>query len=385
MGTVRVLHFSIGGSTFTGIASFLHQYYRNMDRNAVKFDFVFAGKNSMQLVSEDPIFSDSSFIELHAVTDDLKKYDYAKLIKETKKILSEGKYDILHINTHRVGVNIACIVAAKRAGTKIIISHSHNVRRFIAGKSRKRWLTDIEKAICAIYIRNSCNYLFACSKNAGVALFGKTGVNMEKFKVIKNAIDTSAFVYDETVRYTVREREVVDDNTLILGQIGRLSIQKNQSFSVDVLSELINKGVNAKLWLIGNGEDQAELEQKVVDANVKEYVRFFGQRTDVAQLLQGMDGVLFPSTYEGLGIVAIEAQAAGLPTYASTEIPVETNLTDLISYIPLSDGAQKWAEYIINDISKHERRNTQEDIIKSGYEIKSAAKWLEDFYLNCGN
>ena len=270
METVRVLHFLIGGSTFTGIASFLHQYYKYIDRNAVKFDFVFASKNSMQLVLDDPIFADSTFTELHAVSDDLRHYDYKKITREIEQLLRNGNYDALHINTHRVGVNIACIVGAKRAGTKTIISHSHNVRRFIAGRSRKRWLVDIEKAVCAIYIRNQCDYLFACSKNAGIALFGKTGVKMSKFKVIKNAIDTNAFIYNESVRNSVREREIHGKSTLVLGQIGRLSIQKNQLFSIEVLSELIKRGIDAQLWLIGNGKDEENLRQKVLELNVIE-------------------------------------------------------------------------------------------------------------------
>lgn len=378
MRTVNVLHFSIGGSTFTGIASFLQQYYKHMDRNAVHFDFIFAGKNSMQLVSDDPIFADSSFIELHAVSDDLKQYDYSKIKRGIEEVLQGGNYDIFHINAHRVGVTLTCIAAGKKCGIKTIISHSHGVRR-----KRQRQIIEMAKAISAAYIRNTCDFLFACSEPAGKALFGSKGIKMSKFNVIKNAIDTNAFSYNELIRKKIRNKELVNDDTIILGQIGRLTSTKNQLFSLEILSELMKRNIRAELWLIGSGEDQEELEHRALELNICQQMHFFGLRTDVAQLMQGMDAILFPSLYEGLGIVAIESQAAGLPTYASTQIPLETKITDLISYLPLSDGPERWADYIINDISNHKRKDTHDDIIKSGFEISNAAKWLEEFYINC--
>lgn len=379
MEPLKVLQFTIGGPEFTGIASFLYQYYQNINKDLVQYDFVFARQNSMKMVADDPIFRDASFIELNAVNSS-NGVDYRKLMKGIGKVLSEKKYDIFHINTHRVGVTMACIAAAKRKKVKTVISHSHNVRLFVEGKSRKRRIADAVKELCAIYIRKNCDYLFACSESAGEALFGREGIKRDNFRVIRNAINSADYTFDNARRDRVRLNEVRDDNRKILGQVGRLSLQKNQSFSLEVLHELLKRDDRYDLWLVGDGADLEALKQKANELKVSEHVKFWGQRTDVADLMQAMDGFLLPSTYEGLGIVAIEAQAAGLPTYASAMIPKETKITDLISYLPLSDGPEKWADYIVHDIGSHTRRDTHQEIIDSGYDIKAAAKWLEAFY-----
>ena len=382
MVPVRVLHFTIGGPEFTGIASFLYQYYKKIDQKKVQFDFVFARENSMSLVKDDEVFASSNFIELHTGHRP-NKINYWELISGIENVLKHGEYDVFHINTYRVGITMACIAAAKKSGTRTIISHSHNVRLFIKGESKKRRIVNLIKSICAIYIRKNSDYLFACSKAAGKALFGKKGVCQSNFKVIKNAIDGDSYVFNEQTRKDIRNKYDIEPSKMLMLQIGRLCLQKNQKFGIDVAYNVLEAKRDAEMWFIGSGPDQKDLEEYAKSLNIFSKIRFLGQRNDVNQILQGADVLIFPSHNEGLGIVAIEAQASGLPVYASTEIPEETRITDLISYLPLTDGPEKWAEYIINDIPKHKRRDTRSEISDSGYDITSAAKWMEEFYVRC--
>lgn len=105
-----------------------------------------------------------------------------------------------------------------------------------------------------------------------------------------------------------------------------------------------------------------------------------GVRSDVPDLLQAMDCFVFPSHYEGLGIVAVEAQAAGLPTLCSDAVPDEVDLTDLVKHIPLSAPVEEWCNAIMEYNNGYERRNTQQEVIDGRYDIHQTANWLERFY-----
>lgn len=377
---VRVLQFTIGGPEFTGIASFLYQYYQKMDHKRVHYDFLFGRQNSMKLVCDDPIFEDAEFIELNAVKRK-NAVSYHKLYKGLKRVLQSGNYDALHINTHRVGITLLCTVIARKCKVPVVTSHSHNTRFSVSPNGRAGRIRSALKDLCASFIRKRCDYLFACSENAGEALFGKKGVSQSNFRVLKNAIDSQKYIFDAQVRNEVRQSIGVEESCFVLGQVGRLSVQKNQVFSMQVFADILKNVPDAELWLIGTGSDQEKLETETGRLGIAGQVRFLGERSDVHKLMQGMDVFLFPSVYEGLGIVAIEAQAAGLPTFASAAVPKETEITGLIHYLPLTEGTQEWVQQILQ-YSSHIQRASQQDAIKSsGYDISEAAKWLEDFYV----
>lgn len=380
MDPVCVLQFTIGGPEFTGIASFLYQYYKKIDQTRVHFDFVFCRQNSLKMVSDDPVFRDSDFIELGAVTR-RNQISYPALASGLEKIFRSRHYDVFHINTYRPGIAALCAAVARKCRVKTVIVHSHNARFIMPGQQRRRILVNSAKKACGAYLRKHCSYMFACSESAGEALFGRRGVGQDNFRVIKNAIDSSLYRFDPAARQQIREREKTGEDELVLGIVGRLSLQKNQIFGIKVLEEILKKRKNVSLWLIGTGPDEAGLREAADRGNIADRVLFFGQRTDVARLMQAMDALLLPSTSEGLGIVAIEAQAAGLPVYASDGVPEETRITNLIHYYPLADGPDKWAGRILQDLPEQERTDTYEKILKSGYDISSEAKALESFYV----
>ena len=149
---IRVLQFTIGGPDFTGIASFLYQYYRKMDHNRVRFDFVFCRQNSLKLVKDDPVFADSEFYELNAVNSD-NSVNFKLFDERFSRLLRDKHFDILHINT-QVGVfNLHCATIARRCNIKVVISHSHNASQYKENRNLLNILKDSYQHLCGAITR----------------------------------------------------------------------------------------------------------------------------------------------------------------------------------------------------------------------------------------
>jgi glycosyltransferase involved in cell wall biosynthesis len=156
--------------------------------------------------------------------------------------------------------------------------------------------------------------------------------------------------------------------------------QKNHDFLIDVFNELYKENSNYKLMLIGQGPLQEEIKQKVENLGLKQAVMFLGQKTDVNRYYQAMDLFLFPSLYEGLGMVMIEAQCSGLPCVASTEVPGIAKVNDNVEFIGLVQPINVWTEKV-KEMIKLERIINLDRVKESGYDIVTEAKKLEREYL----
>ena len=162
-----------------------------------------------------------------------------------------------------------------------------------------------------------------------------------------------------------------------------IAYPKNHTFLIDIF-KIVSEKIEAKLVLVGGGKLKAEIEDKVTNLGIKDKVIFTGIRSDVNKLLQAMDVFVFPSMYEGLPVVLIEAQAAGLPCLMSDTVAIESKKTDLVTTLPLSAGALQWADKSI-EIAAAKRCNTYEEIMKSGYDIRENAKRLQNYYIRTYN
>ena len=199
---------------------------------------------------------------------------------------------------------------------------------------------------------------------------------------MKNAIDSELFIANRNEREKVR-KEFGLENQFVVGHVGRMHPQKNHDFLIDVFSEIKKKKQNAKLVLIGTGPLKNKLRKKIQYLGLSEYVIFLGNRKDINRLYQAMDVFIFPSLFEGLGIVSIEAQAAGIPVLCSEGLPPETNITPIYHMLMLKEGAEVWAQSAI-DIAKTPlaHSNMQEYIIDSGFDMKVVAEMMEKYYLS---
>ena len=380
---IRVLQILIGGERFTGVASYLDQYYKHMDRSRVCYDFLFCRQNSMAIRMDDPMFSNSLFYELNAVTNSGSN-DYLRIMRQVRIIAKREQYDAVVVNTSVASIVIACIFAIFPRRIPCFIAHAHNAEIILDESALRRKYALIFKVTDAIFrfITNRySSYLFACSAHAGRMTFGKGAIRKKNFRVIHNAIDTDKFGYSANIRNRVRSSMGLDGSTCVYGTVGRFSKGKNIKFVVEVFAEIQKSQSDSELWLIGEGDEERRIVETIAALQLQESVKILGQRTDVHELMQAMDGFVFATLSEGLGIVAIEAQAAGLPTFISDGVPKEAIITDLVHQLPLSKNAAAWGNMIVDAMETvGPREDRRADIVNAGYDIFSEAKWMTDFY-----
>ena len=275
------------------------------------------------------------------------------------------EYQIIH--SHIRSYAAIFLKIAKRHGLKTII-HSHNT-------SNGKGLGSLIKNILQLPLRNIADYFFACSLEAGEWLFGEKVCKSDKFHVINNAIDTDRFSFNEDIRNAYREKFGLHNEKVFI-QVGRFTKQKNYLFTIDIFNKYLETDPEAKLFIVGDGEMEEEVINKINRLNINERVIILSHRSDIDSLLQMADYYLMPSIYEGLSVAAVEAQASGIRCLLSDQIDRNVEITELCTFIPLNVDA--W----VKEMSKAPglRLDTKDDIIKAGFDVNTTARWLRDFY-----
>lgn len=361
---VRVLQ--IMGPVITGgVDGIVMNYYRNINRDKVQFDFVMDG------YSDTPVDE-----EIRGLGGRIYKVEpYTKNIIRNQhqiyRILKENTYQIVH--SHMNSLSVFNLMQAKRAGVPVRIAHSHSTSA--KGEGLKTVVKDILRPYAKVF---STNY-GACSELAGKWLFGKHIFDDGKVFIMTNAIDVSRFTYRPEIRNQVRAQLGLDGK-LVIGHVGRFVYQKNHDFLIDIFRELHNQNPDARLVLIGSGELESKIRQKVEDLGLGNSVLNLGIRKDVPELMQAMDAFLLPSHYEGLPVVGVEAQAAGLPCFFSDVITREVKITDFVSFFSLTESPNKWAKKILCATNTFSRQQVDGEIRSAGFEIRTAARQMQDYY-----
>ncbi|WP_418586078.1 glycosyltransferase family 1 protein [Intestinibacter sp.] len=343
-----------------GLETMLMNYYRNIDRDKVQFDFLTHRDERWDY--DDEIESlGGKIYHLTKLNPFSKNYLNAldKFFKEHKE------YQIVHC--HQDCLSGVVLKVAKKNGVKFTIAHSHNANQ---DKNLKYLIKLFEKRKIPKY----ADKLFACGNEAGRWMF-----NTDNFEVLNNAIDTDLYTYNAEKASKVK-KEFGIENKFVVGHVGRFNPQKNHEFLIDVFNEIQKIKEDSVLMLVGDGDLRQEIEKKVQDLGLSEKVIFTGIRSDVNDLMQGMDVFLFPSLYEGLGIVLIEAQAAGLKCIISDTIPKDGIITDDVLSLSLNQSPVIWANEVLK-YKGYKRSNNKELIEKADYDIKNNAKKLEQFYI----
>lgn len=373
---IKVLHImSPGTGNFGGIEAFLCGYYENMDRTKYHFDFSFCSSNTMKLKMSSPLLKDSKFSEYNVL--DLNRHKVYKWVLLSRKIrenLRAEQYNVVEVHSGSPLIQAVCGLSMIGMHVETKIAHSH-ARIY----PTNRLLPKVIGKICTKIIQVTYDKFFACSKEAG-ALFGKKVIASKRFKIIKNAVSADKFKFDGTIRKRIRDQYNIADDTIIVGHVARLAEEKNQEFLIDVFNAYHDKNANSLLWVVGEGKCRSNIEKKVLEYGLNNDVVLFGERNDVNELLQAMDVFIMTSVAEGLCISAIESQAAGLPTIVSIGIPEECRITDLLIRIPLEQGALVWADEVAKMVSLKNNRDYCERIKNSGYDLNTAAAFLENQY-----
>ena len=347
-----------------GTQALLMNIYRKIDRTKVQFDFL--------VVYKEKQFYDDEIEKMEGHVYKMSFREDLNLLKFQKDLAAffakHHEYKIVHCHAYTIGY--FCLKAAEKAGIPVRIAHSHNNETVHDIKYLPKLFMQ------RVFTKNATD-LFACSEEAGKYLFKE-----KSFQVLKNAIDSHKFIADINIREEVRKELGLEDK-FIVGHVGRLHPQKNHNFLIDVFDEIKKKQQNAELILVGTGPLEEKIKNKVEEKNLSDCVHFLGNSKDMNRIYQAMDVFVFPSLFEGLGIVAIEAQAAGVPIVCSEGLPPETDITPIYRKLLLSDGAETWADAALEMAqSPNAHTNMQQYIIDAGFDMNATAKSMEQYYLS---
>lgn len=374
---LRVLQITWNNFTVNGVYVFLKTYYENIDRNKIQFDFLAPGRIADIEGYKYLISLGANIFNFNIKVNIVQPI---KLFFKLKKFLKNNHYAIVHINTGSLPVMLSVSMACKINNVPHVICHIHSsCRKYkLSGKGVLKYL---RKQIDRTLIKFFITHYFSCSMEGFKSKFGKKLAVKYKPLIIKNAIDSKKFIFNCSCRDRLRSRMEIS-NKFVIGYVSNFVDGKNHLFLINVFNEVLKQNPDSVLLLVGDGELKDLIQKKVKALGIEKNVIFTGSVNNVNEYLQAMDVFVFPSTSEGLGIVAIEAQAAGLKTICADTIPNEAKITENFIYMSLNKSAKEWSEEILKYKDGYERKNMYDQIVSAGYDIKYAAKELEDFYLS---
>lgn len=366
MPKIKVLQV-VGQLTIGGQEMMVMNFYRFIDRTAIEFHFLVYGDNVGELEEEaerlgGKVMHTPSFAEI----------GYKEFIKNIEKVIDvNGPYQAVHCHT---SFNSGLILKiARNKGIPVRIAHSHTTKPGKKATVPYKLYTSFMRR----RILNNATHLLACGKEAGNYLYGESRF-FKKGIIIKNGINTRIFTIDNHIRENMRNKLGIEGK-FVIGHVGRMSVEKNHSFLMDVFNEVYSKDKDTILLLVGTGTLLPELKKKAMELGIENNVVFAGQRTDIAEVLQAMDIFVFPSIYEGLPVSVVEAQASGLPCVVSSNVTSEIKVTQLVEFLDLAASVKKWADVILEK-QYSKRRFVTEEIEKSGYDITDICRKLEVLY-----
>ena len=361
-----------------GAEAMIMNYYRNIDRTQVQFDFMLHREEEGAYDEEIRKLGGRIFI-----MPSIHPFKYKTYVRQLRDFFTEHpEYQIIH--SHLNALSFIVLGMAKKLNVPIRISHSHTAvasnaifKVFNKDSEKSIIVKDYIQHLLRRKVRRVASHYFACGQKAGEWLFGKE--NSTSFQIINNAIDTKPFQFDEQLSLEIKRKLGLTDQKIV-GHIGRFNEYKNHLFLIEIFKELASLKPDYHLLLIGDGHLRAKTEKLVEAYDLKDRVTFLGVREDISALLQAIDLFVFPSLYEGLPVTLVEAQAAGIRIFASDRVTTEVDITGLVDFIGLELPAVMWAKSI-DENSRYQRINTRDKVIKGGYDIKANVVDLQQFYL----
>lgn len=363
--TIRIAQI-IGKWVGGGVEAVVMNYAQHIDKNKIQFDFICDADSTNIPYAEIESLGGKVIL----IPPYQKVFAYHR---ELKKVLRQGNYKIVH--SHINTLSVFSLFAAKCAGVPIRIAHSHSTTN---PKEKKK---NLMKQVLRPFSKTFATHYMCCSELAGRWLFGDKEYEKGNVYLLNNAIDLEKFKYNEKIRKEVRKELNIKDTTLVIGHIGRFCEQKNHSFLIDIFKELQEQIQDSILVLVGQGPKIEEIKEKVIKLRLQEKIVFLGQRKDIHKLYQAFDVFVFPSLYEGLGMVLIEAQCSNLYCITSTEVPKVAKINDNVDYLELSKSAKQWADEIIKNTKSVKKRDELNETIQTlGYDIEVEEKKLAEKY-----
>ncbi len=364
---VRILHV-IGVRPIGGVETVLLNYQLYMKEEKIQMDYLIFSDNK-DGEFDRKVKAMGSQVFLFPQLKEIRFFSIAALLN---KFFKKHYFDIVHV--HSPNIASLCFYFAKKYGINIRILHSHSTIY-----SAKRWNRIRNRVLC-LPLRWQATDLMACSEAAGNFLF--YGYKKE-YQVLNNAIDYKKYKYQRKKREDIRRKLGIEEGTLVVGTVGRMEKEKNYIFLIQIFEEIIKKIKKACLLFVGCGELEGQLKIEVKKRKMEKQVIFYGYSKNVEELLQAMDVFVMTSWKEGLPLVALEAQASGLPCLLSDAITKEVSVRNC-SYMSLSSKIENWANKIIEIANQPvgSREEIGEEFIEKGFDIEKEAEKLKNYYIN---
>ena len=358
----KILHI-IGGMDRGGAEAYIMNTFRNIDRSKYQFTIL--------------TFLPPRDGEKYAFADELKELGVdmiripdnrfrrpKKFIADVARVVSEGKYDIVH--SHIDFMSSLSLAGARKGGAKKRIAHSHNTNNSKINSAKMRAISSVLRRKLN---REATNRL-ACGQNAGEFLYGKK----MRFTVIHNGIDIQKFRYNANTRRMMRAKLGIDENAMVLLNVARFEEQKNQEHLIDIFADYVRKHKDAKLVIIGEGSLEQAIRDKVASERLENSVIILPAQDGIERYCSMADVFVLPSLFEGVPTVGIEAQASGMKCLFSDNVPTETKLLDSAEFLPLSEN---WTSHIVAADKRGEAVKNP-NVIE--YDITNTVKALERVY-----
>ncbi len=365
---IRVLQVCAEPFAGGGQESFLMNMYRHIDRTRVQFDFYTPFENrAIAMQQEVERLGGRLWASGFPFGEDKREYFRRGL----SAFLEEHPYSIVHIHSGSVYALAVGAKLARQRGAAHVIVHSH-----CGGFDNLQYR--VARAVTRYPLLTYPTDYYACSHLAARWKFPPSVIRRGEYTVLKNAVDTATLRYNPAARRAVREELGLGDKPIV-GHVGRFALQKNHRFLMEVFAALVEIQPDAQLVLAGEGELVDEVLRQVDKLGVEDRVHYLGTRQDIPALMSAFDVLLLPSFFEGLPVVGVEAQAAGLPVVTSTGVTRELPLEDLVAYLPLTDTATQWAQVVLGALATP-RRDTSAQMIACGYDVHAAAAEMQRRY-----
>lgn len=354
-----------------GVEATIMNLFRYTDHSRFRFDFI---------VQEDSNYIPREEIEaLGGAVHTVAPYKHlGRYVRKLSQVLARIRPDIVHANVNALSVIPLAVAQHENVGIRVVHSHSTAHSSEIAKTAVKNVLRP--------FSRWKATDLAACGELSARWLYGDRAVDAGRVHYIRNAIELDAYARQPDVQGKKRELGLGDG--LVVGQVGRLCVQKNQAFTLRAFASLLHERPDATLLLVGAGSGRStrKLEQEAHRLGIGDHVRFLGARNDVAELYHVFDVMVFPSKYEGLPLSLIEAQAAACPTLVSDEVTREVGIVPgLIDYLSLSASTRQWAERLLglagrDPMREEQRQGNVRMLAEAGYDIRESARQVNAWY-----
>ena len=363
---LRVLH-SVSNMARAGIETMLMNYYREIDRSQLQFDFL--ANKPVPGEYDEEIRGMGGRVFVSPGLNPLHFPRYRRFVAD----LVHNSPDIKIVHAHNEAMGYYALKSAKDAGIRVRIAHAHNTQII---RDYKYPL----KLVCKQLLPGAATDYWSCGRDAGIYYYGEKRWNESGF-ILRNAIDVSRFAFRPEERERLRQQHGIG-NCFVIGHVGRFNVQKNHSRLLDIFAEAAKAVPDSRLVLIGVGELEQAVKDKARTMGLQDKVLFLGQMSDVSGWYQAMDCFVLPSLFEGLPVVGIEAQAAGLPCVFSDRVTDEVLLSPAARRVSLQAEDAEWVREITAARHSETERLRGIDIVRrAGYDIHAEARKLQEIYL----